>query len=32
MNWNNHGTEWDIDHIIPISSSQTEDEVYELKK
>jgi hypothetical protein len=37
MNWNNHGkipTElnqyWDIDHIIPISSAKTEEEIIKL--
>ena len=29
MNWNNHG-EWHYDHIIPISSAQTEEEVIKL--
>ena len=29
MTWNNHG-EWHIDHIIPISSGKTEDEVVKL--
>ena len=29
MTWNNHG-EWHIDHIIPISSGKTEDEVIKL--
>jgi hypothetical protein len=37
MNWNNHGLYngksnygWDLDHIIPISSAKTEDDVYKL--
>ena len=37
MNWNNHGLYngelnygWDIDHIIPISSAKTEEEIYKL--
>lgn len=30
MSWNNYGTEWDIDHIIPISSANSEDEVMRL--
>jgi len=29
MTWENHG-EWHIDHIIPISSGKTEDEVIKL--
>jgi hypothetical protein len=29
MTWDNHG-EWHIDHIIPISSGKTEDEVLKL--
>lgn len=29
MNWNNHG-EWHIDHIIPLSSAETEEDVYNL--
>jgi hypothetical protein len=29
MNWNNHG-EWHYDHIIPISTAQTEEEVIKL--
>lgn len=30
MNWENQGTYWHLDHIIPISSAQTEQEVYKL--
>ena len=38
MNWDNHGgrvvegenTTWDIDHIIPLSSSQTKEELFKL--
>lgn len=35
MNWDNHGvgkdnTTWHIDHIIPISSAKTEEDVYKL--
>ena len=37
MTWENHGKYngqlnygWDLDHIIPISSAKTEDEVYKL--
>lgn len=30
MNWENYGIYWEIDHIIPISISQTEEELYEL--
>lgn len=30
MNWNNQGTYWDIDHIIPVSISNTEEEIIEL--
>jgi len=30
MNWNNQGTYWDIDHIIPVSSANTEEEVIKL--
>lgn len=30
MNWDNQGTYWHMDHIIPISSAQTEEEVYRL--
>ena len=29
MTWNNHG-EWHYDHIIPISSAKTEEEVIKL--
>lgn len=29
MHWNNQG-EWHIDHIIPLSSARTEEEVYKL--
>ena len=29
MTWNNYG-EWELDHIIPISSATTEEEVYKL--
>ena len=29
MSWNNQG-EWHIDHIIPLSSAQTEEELYKL--
>lgn len=29
MTWENHG-KWHIDHIIPLSSAQTEEEVYKL--
>ena len=29
MSWNNYG-EWHIDHIIPLSSSKTEEEIYKL--
>lgn len=30
MNWNNHGSYWEYDHIKPISLAKTEQEVYEL--
>ena len=31
MNWNNHGLfGWHIDHIIPLSSAKTEEELYRL--
>jgi hypothetical protein len=30
MNWVNQGTYWHMDHIIPISSAQTEEDVYRL--
>ena len=29
MNWDNHG-EWHIDHIIPLSSANTEEELIKL--
>jgi hypothetical protein len=29
MDWDNRG-EWHIDHIIPLSSAKTEDELYKL--
>jgi hypothetical protein len=29
MNWDNR-SEWHIDHIIPLSSAKTEDELYKL--
>jgi hypothetical protein len=29
MNWENHG-KWHIDHIIPLSSGKTEEEIYKL--
>ena len=28
MNWANQGTYWHIDHIIPISSAKTEEDIY----
>jgi len=30
MNWENHGTYWELDHIKPISLAITEEEIYEL--
>ena len=31
MSWENHGIHgWHIDHIIPLSSGKTEDEILEL--
>ena len=30
MNWDNQGSYWHMDHVIPISSAQTEEEVYRL--
>jgi len=37
MNWDNHGLYngelnygWDVDHIIPISSAKTEEDIYKL--
>jgi hypothetical protein len=30
MNWSNHGTYWDIDHIIPVSSAKTEEDIIKL--
>lgn len=30
MFWNNHGTYWHLDHIIPISWAKSEEEVYKL--
>lgn len=30
MNWDNQGTYWHLDHIIPISSAETEEDVYKL--
>jgi len=30
MSWDNHGTYWDIDHIIPVSSAKTEEELIKL--
>lgn len=28
MTWENHGKVWDLDHIIPISSATSEEEIY----
>ena len=30
MFWDNHGTYWHLDHIIPISWAKSEEEVYKL--
>ena len=30
MCWENHGKVWEIDHIIPLASAKTEEEVYRL--
>lgn len=30
MSWENYGTFWDIDHIVPLSTAQTEDDVLKL--
>lgn len=30
MNWDNQGSYWHMDHIIPISSAKTEEDVYRL--
>lgn len=30
MNWSNHGSYWEYDHIKPITLAKTEQEVYEL--
>jgi hypothetical protein len=29
MNWDNYG-KWHVDHIIPLSSANTEEEIYKL--
>ena len=30
MSWENHGTYWDIDHIIPLATAKTEEDVIKL--
>lgn len=30
MNWENYGTVWNIDHIIPLSAGKTENHLYQL--
>jgi hypothetical protein len=30
MNWNNQGDIWEVDHIIPLSGGNTQDELYKL--
>lgn len=30
MNWDNYGKVWDLDHIIPLSTSKTEEDVFKL--
>jgi 5-methylcytosine-specific restriction endonuclease McrA len=30
MNWENQGSYWQMDHIIPISSAKSEEDVYRL--
>lgn len=30
MNWGNYGSYWEIDHIIPISSAKSEEDIYNL--
>jgi hypothetical protein len=30
MNWENQGTYWHMDHVVPISSAETEEDVYKL--
>lgn len=30
MNWDNYGNYWEIDHIIPLASAKTEEELYKL--